>query len=47
MLLFMELLEVYFCGHTILTESAFVTQLSSNAGIQFYELCWLGQIVVS
>jgi len=47
MLRFYETIRSTFCGRKILTESVFVDQLSSNAGIQFYELCWLLQIVVS
>jgi hypothetical protein len=34
----------FFCGHTILTEGVFVTQLSSNAEIPVDEVCGLRQI---
>jgi hypothetical protein len=31
----------FFCGNKILTEGVFVTQLSSNAGISFWQIVWV------
>jgi hypothetical protein len=31
----------FFCGHNILTEGVFVTQLSSNAGISVSRIVWV------
>ena len=33
--------EAIFCGHNILTDSVFVTQPSSNAGITFWRIVWV------
>lgn len=33
-----DLRTVIFCGHTILTEDVFVTQVSSNSGISFWRI---------
>jgi hypothetical protein len=31
----------FFCGHNILTEGAFVNQLSSNAGVSVWRIVWV------
>jgi len=44
MLLWKYLEKWKFCGHNILTEGVFVTQLSSNAGISRGELSYLAPL---